>query len=193
MNSGENHDLRNIFSDIQNNLLVKGRPLQDQLRSILEESQNFLAQLQDSESFASTLNVSLISVDLMKRIDFIFGSESPRLLHPARVSLSKPITWLDVVTESNSKVNFKGSGIYEYRLLTLDVIVELSEFQHNMILSGLPRKLISPWYYERDIQTEIHALSLTEEATHLSDHLLFKRESMSTLGVFLFFTDLITT
>lgn len=48
-----------------------------------------------------------------------------------------------------------------------DVIVQLSTFQHNMILSGLPRKFVQPWSYEKDVQMELYSLALAAEMTSL--------------------------
>ncbi|KAK9846941.1 hypothetical protein MYU51_000001 [Penicillium brevicompactum] len=40
-----------------------------------------------------------------------------------------------------------------------------------MILSGLPRKLVQPWSYEKDVQTELNTLALAAEMTTLLNEL----------------------
>lgn len=190
MNWEDNPDLSSIFQALNDRLLDQIQPLQDELRSVLERSEKFLKKLQGNESFAVTLDVPLISADVMERIELLFGSASPRLVHPETMPLATPISWISIVTDINSKVVFKGCGVYEYRLLDLGVIVELSEFQHNMMLSGLPQKLIRPWSYKNDIQTEIHALSSINDMTTLSEFLVLKGEPTPGFASYLFCTDL---
>lgn len=73
------------------------------------------------------------------------------------------INWFDVVKERNYRAEYKGDRIYHFRMRDEDVIVQLSAFQHNMVLSGLPRELVQLWSYERDVQTEPNTLALTAE------------------------------
>ena len=61
------------------------------------------------------------------------------------------------------------------------VIFQLSALQHNMVLSGLPRKLIQPWSYEKDVQTELNTLALTAEMTSQMNQLASESKPTQTI------------
>ncbi|CAG8066115.1 unnamed protein product [Penicillium nalgiovense] len=95
----------------------------------------------------------------------MFEAPKPCVLQLHNDEASANINWLDVVKERNYEAEYKGNGTYHFHMRDWGVIVQLSAFQHNMILSGLPRKLVQPWSYERDVQTELNTLALTAEMT----------------------------
>lgn len=143
------------------------QPSQDKLCSILQQSQSHLRALVGRESFAGFLNVSLMSDMLAKKTEVIFEAPRPCVLQPENGEAGVDISWLDVVKEKNYQAEHKGHGIYHFHMRDRDVIVQLSTFQHNMILSGLPRKLVQPWSYEKDVQMELYSLALAAEMTSL--------------------------
>ncbi|KAJ5704359.1 hypothetical protein N7536_000048 [Penicillium majusculum] len=93
----------------------------------------------------------------------MFEAPKPCVLQLQTGEASANINWLDVVKERNYQAEYKGDGFYHFHMRDRGVIVQLSAFQHNMILSGLIRKLVQPWSYERDVQTELNTLALTAE------------------------------
>lgn len=78
----------------------------------------------------------------MKTIEVMFEAPKSCVLQLHNDEASANINWLDVVKERNYEAEYKGNGIYHFHMRDRGVIVQLSAFQHNMILSGLPRKLI---------------------------------------------------
>ncbi|CAG7947357.1 unnamed protein product [Penicillium salamii] len=140
---------------------------QDKLCSILQQSQSHLRALVGRESFAGFLNVSLMSDMLAKKTEVIFEAPRPCVLQPENGEAAVDISWLDVAKEKNYQAEHKGNGIYHFHMPDRDVIVQLSTFQHNMILSGLPRKLVQPWSYEKDVQMGLYSLALAAEMTSL--------------------------
>ncbi|KAJ5704406.1 hypothetical protein N7536_000095 [Penicillium majusculum] len=139
------------------------KPVQDKLSLVLQHSRSHYRALAGRESFAGFLNVPLISDVLVKTIEAMFEAPKPCVLQLQTGEASANIDWLDVVKERNCQAEYKGNEIYHFHMRDRGVIVQLSAFQHNMILSGLPRKLVQPWSYERDVQTELNTLALTAE------------------------------
>ncbi|KAJ5230991.1 hypothetical protein N7489_011699 [Penicillium chrysogenum] len=147
------------------------KPFQDKLSLVLQHSRSHFRALAGRESFAGFLNVPLISDVLVKTIEMMFEAPKPCVLQLQNDEVSANINWLDVVKEKNYQAEYKGNGIYHFHMWDRGVIVLLSAFQHNMILSGLPRKLVQPWSYEKDVQTELNTLALAAEMTSLVNEL----------------------
>ncbi|KAJ6019978.1 hypothetical protein N7522_000053 [Penicillium canescens] len=147
------------------------KPFHDKLSSVLQRSRSHFTALAERESFAAFLSVPLISDVPVKKIEGMFETPKPRVLLLQNDEASANINWLDVVKEKNYQAEYKGNGNYHFHMLDWGVIVQLSAFQHNMILSGLPRKLVQPWSYEKDVQTELSTLALAAEMTSLENHL----------------------
>lgn len=147
------------------------QPSQDMLSFVLEQSQSHLKALAGRESFARFLDVSLISDILAKRTEVIFEAPSPCVFRSDKDAAGANISWLDVVNEKNYQAEHQGNGIYHFHMRDKGVIVQLSTFQHNMILSGLPRQLVQPWSYEKDVQMELCSLALAAEMTSVMNQL----------------------
>ncbi|KAJ6033853.1 uncharacterized protein N7446_007855 [Penicillium canescens] len=143
------------------------QPSEDTLGFVLKQSQSYLRALAGRESFAGFLNVSLMSDILVKRTEVIFDAPSPCVLQSENGEASTNISWLDVVKAKNYQAEHTGNGVYHFHMRDRGVIVQLSTFQHNMLLSGLPRKLVQPWSYEKDVQMEMYTLALAAEMTSL--------------------------
>ncbi|KAJ5593599.1 hypothetical protein N7537_010503, partial [Penicillium hordei] len=141
------------------------KSFQDMLSLVLQHSRSHFRALAGRESFAGFLNVPLISDVLVKTIEGMFEAPKPCVLPLQNDEASANINWLDVVKERDYQAEYKGNGSYHFHMRDRGVIVQLSAFQHNMVLSGLPRKLIQPWSYEKDVQTELNTLALTAEMT----------------------------
>ena len=147
------------------------KPFQDKLSLVLQHSRSHFRALAGRESFAGFLNVPLISDVLVKTIEMMFEEPKPCVLQLQNDEVSANINWLDVIKERDYQAEYKGNGIYHFHMRDRGVIVLLSAFQHNMILSGLPRKLVQPWSYEKDVQTELNTLALAAEMTSLVNEL----------------------
>ena len=111
----------------------------------------------------------------------MFEAPKPYVLQLHNDEASANINWLDVVKERNYEAEYKGNGTYHFHMRDRGVIVQLSAFQHNMVLSGLPRKLIQPWSYEKDVQTELNTLALTAEMTSQMNQLASESKPTQTL------------
>ncbi|KAJ5384719.1 hypothetical protein N7517_002630 [Penicillium concentricum] len=162
---GEDDCMLNCLPEMKSVYSEHFKPVQDQLSLVLQHSRSHYRALAGRESFAGFLNVPLISDTLVKTIEVMFGAPKPCVLQLQNDEASANINWLDVVKERNYQAEYKGNGIHHFHMRDRGVIVQLSAFQHNMILSGLPRKLVQPWSYERDVQTELNTLALTAEMT----------------------------
>ncbi|KAJ6038420.1 uncharacterized protein N7446_005220 [Penicillium canescens] len=157
-------EMRNVYS-------AHFKPFQDKLSSVLQHSRSHFRALAGRESFAGFLNVPLMSDALVKTIEVMFEAARPRVLQLRNDEVNANIHWLDVIKESDYQAEYKGNGIYHFHMRDRGAIVQLSAFQHNMILSGLPRKLVQPWSYEKDVQTELNTLALAAEMTSLMNEL----------------------
>jgi hypothetical protein len=175
-NQSLNHRQEGSFLELRESLLEQFQPLQERLCLALEESQVILDQINKNASLAVVHNATMISVNLMKGIDAIFGSPSPKIIQLEDGTMQRTITWLDVMNADRSKIEFKEAEVYHYYLHDFNATAELSDFQHNMMISGLPQKLIQPWYYKRDVQTELYTLSFTAEMVAISNQLASKGE-----------------
>ncbi|CAG7966674.1 unnamed protein product [Penicillium salamii] len=170
-NSGDDDCMLNCLPEMKNVCFEHFKPFQDKMSLVLQHSRSHFSALAGRESFAGFLNVPLISDVLVKTIEVMFGAPKPCVVQPQNDEASANISWLDVVKERNYQAEYKGNGIYHFHMQDSGVIVHLSAFQHNMILSGLPRKLVQPWSYEKDVQTELNTLALAAEMTTLLNEL----------------------
>jgi hypothetical protein len=170
-NIGDDDSMLNCLPEMKNVCSEHFKPFQDQLSLVLQHSQSHFSALAGRESFARFLNVPLISDVLVKTIEVMFEAPKPCVIQLQSDEASANISWLDVVKERNYHAEYKENGIYHFHMQDRGLIVHLSAFQHNMILSGLPRKLIQPWSYEKDVQTELNTLALAAEMTTLLNEL----------------------
>ncbi|CAG7932882.1 unnamed protein product [Penicillium olsonii] len=170
-NSGDDDCMLNCLPEMRNVCFEHFKPFQDKMSLVLQHSRSHFSALAGRESFAGFLNVPLISDALVKTIEVMFDAPKPCVVQPQSDEASANISWLDVVKERNYQAEYKGNGIYHFHMQDSGVIVHLSAFQHNMILSGLPRKLVQPWSYEKDVQTELNTLALVAEMTTLLNEL----------------------
>lgn len=170
-NSGDDDCMLNCLPEMRNVCFEHFKPFQDKMSLVLQHSRSHFSALAGRESFAGFLNVPLISDVLVKTIEVMFDAPKPCVVQPQNDEASANISWLDVVKERNYQAEYKGNGIYHFHMQDSGVIVHLSAFQHNMILSGLPRKLVQPWSYEKDVRTELNTLALAAEMTTLLNEL----------------------
>ncbi|OGE47051.1 hypothetical protein PENARI_c070G04274 [Penicillium arizonense] len=174
---GSGHNIReddytlNCLPEMKSVYSEHFKPFQDKLSLVLQHSRSHFMALAGRESFAGFLNVPLISDVLVKTIEMMFEAPKPCVLQLQNDEVSANINWLDVIKERDYQAEYKGNGIYHFHMRDRGVIVMLSAFQHNMILSGLPRKLVQPWSYEKDVQTELNTLALAAEMTSLANEL----------------------
>ena len=169
-------EMRNVYSE-------HFRPFQDKLSSVLQHSRSHFRALVGPESFAGFLNVPLMSDALVKTIEVMFEAAKPRVLQLRNDEVNANIHWLDVIKESDYQAEYKGNGIYHFHMRDRGAIVQLSAFQHNMILSGLPRKLVQPWSYEKDVRTELNTLALAAEMTSLMNKLASECKQTQSLSL----------
>jgi hypothetical protein len=85
-------------------LLEQFQPLQEKLCFALEESQDLLNQFRRNTSFAAIFNAPMVSINHMKGIDAIFGSQSPKITQLENGTTRTSITWLDVITACRNKI-----------------------------------------------------------------------------------------
>ncbi|CAG8022887.1 unnamed protein product [Penicillium nalgiovense] len=170
-NTGEDDCMLNCLPEIKTVYHEHFKPSQDMLSSVLQHSRSHFKALAGRESFAGLLNVPLISDILAKSIEDMFKAAKPCVVRLQNDEASANISWLDVVKERNYQAEYEGNGIYHFHMQGKGVIIRLSTFQHNVILSGLPRKLVQPWSYEKDVRTELNTLALAAEMTSLLNEL----------------------
>lgn len=176
MDNGKDANRYGDHSGLREKLLEQFQPLQEKLCSALEDSQDLLTQFRRNTSLAGIFDAPMISVQLMKGVDALFGSPSPKIVQRGQNTMQKPISWPDIVTASNCKIENKEAGIFHYHLDDVEAIAELSEFQHSIVLSGLLQKLTQPWSYKRDVQTELYTLSSIADTAGLSIQLASRSE-----------------
>ena len=176
MDNGKDANRYGDHSGLRDKLLEQFPPLQEKLCSALEDSQDLLTQFRRNTSLAGIFDAPMISVQLMKGVDALFGSPSPKIVQRGQNTMQKPISWPDIVTASNCKIENKEAGIFHYHLDDVEAIAELSEFQHSIVLSGLLQKLTQPWSYKRDVQTELYTLSSIADTAGLSIQLASRSE-----------------
>lgn len=170
-NTGEDDCMLHCLPEIKTVYHEHFQPFQDKLSLVLQHSRSHFKALAGRESFAGLLNVPLISDVLAKSIEVMFEAAKPCVVQLQNDEASANISWLDVVKERNYQAEYEGNGIYHFHMQDKGVIIRLSTFQHNMILSGLPRKLVQPWSYEKDVRTELNILALAAEMTSLLNEL----------------------
>ena len=164
-------------------------PSREMFHLILERSHSYRDLLEGGESFARHLGVPLISDDVARGICEIFQVPRPYVLGPENGGCGGSVSWLDVVQETDYQAEPQQGGTYHCRLHDQGVWVQLSNCQHELLLTGLPQRLIHPWSYEKDVRTELEtlALAITEiskwetlasEGEHVQDHVLFPVQSL---------------
>ncbi|OQD76779.1 hypothetical protein PENANT_c117G01551 [Penicillium antarcticum] len=139
-------------------------PSQEKLRSILELSLSYRRVLDEDMHLARHLGLPLMSNTMAKNIDAIFKSPRPQLIEVVS-ACEDNITWSDVADANYNPVP-QEDGSYHLWISSRKATVGLSEFDHNLLLSGVIQQLVHPLSYEPDVQMERDALFLaTSEIT----------------------------
>ncbi|KAJ6033856.1 pectate lyase superfamily protein domain-containing protein [Penicillium canescens] len=131
-------------------------PSRQKLLFVLEILRSYQAMLHGDNSFARFFNVPLMSDVLAERIVSLFSEARPKILE----ACNHDINWADVVRERLFEVKRHENGKYQYYLPKRKALVEMSEFDHCLILSGIPRQLVHPKSHSSDVQAERSTLEL---------------------------------
>ena len=101
-----------------------------------------------------------MSDELAKGIHSMFKSPGPHILDPEKLACAGNISWMDVVRETDYQAEKQPDGSYIYDLCSQGISIRLSDYQHGLLLSGLPQQLVQPWSFEKDVRAERGALRL---------------------------------
>jgi hypothetical protein len=105
------------------------------------------------------MNIPLMSDILAEKISYLFSEVRPHIRDSEDKDSDNCISWVDVVREDPFEVE-RHDEKYRFRLSDRQGVFEMTQFDYDFILSGLPRKLINPQTHTGDILAEISAIDL---------------------------------
>jgi hypothetical protein len=161
-------DADNIITQTRNSVFHPcGAQIQSQyfessrhtLLSVFELSQEYNKVLQNGGSLARHFNVPLVSDILAERVVCLFSEVRPHVLEAEDDGSGSDITWIDVVRECPSNGEWR-DGKYQIRLRNKHALIQITQFDYNLILSDIPRRLVHPRSHATDILAEMQALEL---------------------------------
>lgn len=129
------------------------------LLSALEISKSYQKALQDGYSVARYMNMPLMSDILAEKISNLFSEVRPHILESEDKDCDNCISWIDVIREGPLQAE-QHNEKYRFRLRNRREVFEMTQFDFNLVLSGLPRKLVHPETHTSDILAEINAIDL---------------------------------
>lgn len=173
------HDHGNLVADVANRQDLGSSPFLNgsqegpiqfassrlALLSVLEISQSYRRALEDDSSLARLLNVPLMSDILAERVGCLFSNSRPHVLE-IEEGACDDISWMDVVRESPFRAEQEAEH-YRFHLRNQKAIIKLSQFDYDLISSGIPRQLVRPQSHANDMIAEINTVDvLTSEMVH---------------------------
>lgn len=135
-------------------------PVEEKLHSIINQAQMYRNILCEGKSLARTLGLSLVSDELAKDIHSMLKSPSPHVIGRENALCDGNITWLDVLYETNYQAEKQPDGTYVCHLPSQGLRIQLSDYQHGLLLSGIPQQLVQPWSFEKEVRAEVNVLRL---------------------------------
>lgn len=93
---------------------------------------------------------------LAEKLTGLFSEPRPNVLE----SCNNDISWANIVRESSLEVRPSADGKFQYYLPNRKALLEVSEYDHHLIQSSLPRQLLHPQSHPSDVQAEKDALDL---------------------------------
>ncbi|OGE47664.1 hypothetical protein PENARI_c039G01478 [Penicillium arizonense] len=129
------------------------------LLSALANSKSYQKVLQGGHNLARFMNIPLMSDILAEKISYLFSEVCPHIRDSEDKDSENCISWVDVVREDPFEVE-QHNEKYRFRLSDRQGVFEMTQFDYDFILSGLPRKLINPQTHTGDILAEISAIDL---------------------------------
>ncbi|KAJ5318289.1 hypothetical protein N7476_004709 [Penicillium atrosanguineum] len=129
------------------------------LLTALELSRAYQRILTDDHSLARHMNVPLMSDILAEKISHLFSEARPHILEIGAEEKSNDITWVDVIREGSFHTEHQNEK-FRLRLRNREAVVEMTQFDYDLILSGMPWKLVHPQSHASDILAEISAIDL---------------------------------
>lgn len=130
------------------------------LLSVLEQSKSFQSYLQGEKSLSQHFHVPLMCDTLAENVMLLFSELRPRVLEVDHEACDKYIDWVDVLHDKMYESERQDDGKYHCRLQNCGSWIEISEFDYNLILSGLPQQLVHPFSHTSDVLAEIETLRL---------------------------------
>jgi hypothetical protein len=129
------------------------------LLSALGKYKTYQNALQDGHSVARYMNIPLMSDVLAEKISYLSSEVRPHILESGGEDCVNCISWVDVIREGPLRAE-KHNEKYRFRVQNRREVFEMTQFDFNLILSGLPRKLVHPETHTSDILAEISAIDL---------------------------------
>lgn len=129
----------------------------------LEICQCYQSFLQSEDSVARHMSIPLMSDVLAEKISHLFSQPQPRVMDSEGNVCDIESSWMDVIRQWPFHAE-KYHDNYRFSLANKIATFEITQFDYDLILSGIPQKLVHPRSHANDILAEAHALnSLTSE------------------------------
>mgnify|MGYP006902573060 CR=1 FL=1 len=99
-----------------------------------------------------------MSDTLAEKVVRLFSELHQRVLEVDNESCDKYIHWVDISCDQMYESKRQDDGKYHCRLQNCKAWIEVSEFDYNLILSGLPQQLVRPFSHMSDVRAEIETM-----------------------------------
>lgn len=137
-------------------------PSHERLQSTLEllQSYQYLSFLAPFVvPMVRLFEVPLVSDVQAEKLHHNFSTPQPNLLK-ASTARTNPVQWADIACLDLYDPVPQEDGSYHLHLPKDKIVVKLSKFDHDMLISTIPRKMIDPMSYASDVSAEIDVTRL---------------------------------
>lgn len=87
------------------------------------------------------MNIPLMCDILAEKISYLFSEVRPHILESEDKDCDNCISWIDVIREGPLQAE-QHNEKYRFRLRDRLEVFEMTQFDYDLIVSGLPRKLL---------------------------------------------------
>lgn len=105
------------------------------------------------------MNVPLMSDILAEKVSHLFSDARPHVLEIEEGENNDGITWIEVIREGPFQAEQKDEK-YRFRLHNREALFEMTQFDYDLILSGIPWRLVHPQSHTSDVLAEISAIDI---------------------------------
>jgi hypothetical protein len=129
------------------------------LSSTLELLKHYETFLLGDGFLAHLFDVPLVSDAQADKLCHFFSRPEPQILEDTATAAS-PVQWADIIRSPNYEPTLQDDGSYRLFLSEHNMWVKLSESDHSLMETLLPRQLVDPKSYLPDVKAEIKTTEL---------------------------------
>jgi hypothetical protein len=159
-------------------------PFHKQISSFLELLRSYQVVLQSDKWIAQLFDLPLASDLHANKLSHLFSIPQPQIKE-CTATAAIPVQWADIARIPIYAPTRQEDGSYHLLLPDGKILVKLSKFDHDLMVTEIPRKVVDPKSYPCDMSAEIKATRLAKAQITLWKDLLLECSSVDPLVAFL--------